>query len=186
MSSGGYRPGAGRKPGSKDKKPRQQSPEQEEAAKIRQMLTFNMKAKARFYQEFLLRVKKGESLSISEKKMMDKLAVELSADLTDDEKVAAIMEDLSPLEYMLRVMNDPKTDQEMRLRAASLAAPYVHSRKGEGLGKKEEKGERAAKAGQGRFAPSAAPLKIVKQEEAVKGNISLATSIRRRKRDRHI
>ena len=163
---GGYRPGAGRKPGSKDKKPRHQSEQhneqREEAAKIRKMLTFNVKAKAKFYQEFLTRVSRGDVLSISEKKMMDKIAVELSADLTDDEKVEAIIENLTPLDYMLKVMNDPKEDKELRARMAQAAAPYMHPRKGEGIGKKEDKQDRAKAAGEGKFQAGRAPLKVIK------------------------
>lgn len=161
MARGGFRPGAGRKPGSKDAKQRKK-PESSEEAKIRQMLKYNIKAKAKFYQEFLTRVGRGETLSISEKKMMDKLAVELSADLTDDEKVEAIIENLTPLDYMLKVMNDPKEDKELRARMAQAAAPYMHARKGEGPGKKEDKADRAQKAAAGRFAPSKPPLKVVK------------------------
>ena len=93
---------------------------------------------------------------------MDKLAVELSADLTEDEKVEAIIEELTPLDYMLKVMNDPQAEKERRDRMAQAAAPYVHARKGEGAGKKEDKADRAQKAGQGKFAPGRAPLKVVK------------------------
>ena len=51
MARGGFRPGAGRKPGSKDAKQRKK-PEPSEVTKIRQMLKYNIKAKAKFYQEF--------------------------------------------------------------------------------------------------------------------------------------
>ncbi|MCX6224214.1 MAG: hypothetical protein NTV01_05610, partial [Bacteroidia bacterium] len=69
---GGFRPGAGRKPGSKDKKPRQQSEQhneqREEAAKIRKMLSFDIMAKRKFYQEYLTRVnnkdKEGKPLGL--------------------------------------------------------------------------------------------------------------------------
>ena len=70
-------------------------------------------------------------------------------------------ENLSPLAYMLKLMNDPKVDQDTRLRAASLAAPYCHSRKGEGLGKKEEKENRAKQAASGKFAAGKPPAKIL-------------------------
>ena len=162
MARGGFRPGAGRKPGSKDAKQRKK-PEPSEVTKIRQMLKYNIKAKAKFYQEFLNRVAKGETLSISEKKMMDKLAVELSADLTEDEKVEAIIEELTPLDYMLKVMNDPQAEKERRDRMAQAAAPYIHARAGEGVGKKDEKAERAERAAQGKFAPGKPPeLKVIR------------------------
>lgn len=35
---------------------------------------------------------------------------------------------LTPLEFMLRVMNDPDEDPARRDRAAQAAAPYVHAR----------------------------------------------------------
>lgn len=71
-------------------------------------------------------------------------------------------ENLAPLEYMLRVMNDPGETDARRAWAAQSAAPYCHSRKGEGAGKKEEKADRAKTAGTGKFAASPPPLKLVK------------------------
>ncbi|MDQ0040828.1 terminase small subunit [Variovorax boronicumulans] len=65
---------------------------------------------------------------------------------------------LTPLDYLLEVMRDDQEDRSRRMQAASLAAPYCHSKKGEG-GKKEERSE-AAKRVAGRFAP-AAPPKLV-------------------------
>ncbi len=76
---------------------------------------------------------------------------------------AAASENMTPLAYMLKVMNDPNEEKNMRARMAAAAAPYVHPRKGEGAGKKEEKSERALSAGKGRFRASAPPvLKIIK------------------------
>lgn len=162
MARGGYRPGAGRKPGSKDSKPRKGTKVQTEAAKIKQMLAYNIKAKAQFYREFLARVSKGDKLSIAEKKMMERLAVELSEGLNESEKAEAIAENLEPLAYMLKVMNNPKAENERRDRMAIAAAPFLHPRKGEGVGKKEEKADRAKAAGAGRFKASAPPqLKVV-------------------------
>lgn len=51
---------------------------------------------------------------------------------------------LSPLDYMLKVMNDHKADFERRDRMAIAAAPYVHERAADRkLGKKEQKVENA-------------------------------------------
>jgi len=73
-------------------------------------------------------------------------------------------ENLSPLEYMLNVMNDELVDKNRRDRMAIAAAPFIHSRKGEGLGKKDEASERAKTAGAGRFSASAPPnLAVVKK-----------------------
>jgi phage terminase small subunit len=59
-------------------------------------------------------------------------------------------------------MNNSSADMEMRARMATAAAPYVHPRKGEGAGKKEDKQDRAKQAGAGKFAPSKPPLALVK------------------------
>ena len=113
MSSGGYRPGAGRKLGVKNK---------------------NSKGKT--------------------SKRVDPLA-----DIKQDAKA----ENLSPLEYMLRVMNDPLIEESRRDRMSIAAAPFVHDRAGAGMGKKDEKDGKAKKAGKGKFAPSSPPnLKVAK------------------------
>lgn len=67
--------------------------------------------------------------------------------------------DLTPLSYLLSVVNDTKADRRERIQAASIAAPYVHARKGEG-GKKDAAADAAKKVSTGRFAP-AAPPKLV-------------------------
>ena len=79
-------------------------------------------------------------------------------DIISDAKAA----NLEPLAYMLKVMNDEDADSARRDRMAGLAAPYCHPRKGEGQGKKDEKADRAKAAGDGKFRPSAPPLKRVK------------------------
>ncbi len=161
MGRGGYRPGAGRKKGQLDTKPRKNSPQRSEAEKIKAMLAMGIKAKARFYQEYLIRVSKGEKLSIAEKKLMDKLAGELAVG-TEGNKPKGEVEALDPLAYMLKVMNDPSEDKELRARMAQAAAPYIHARKGEGQGKKEDKADKAKAASSGKFAPGKAPIKLVK------------------------
>lgn len=163
---GGYRPGGGRPKGVIETKPRKRKsapalPPETDTDKIRQMLAMGTKAKARMYQEFLVKISKGEPVTITEKKLMDKIGAELSAEVKG-ESPPATGEKRDPLTYMLDTMNDPGVDPETRLRAASLAAPYIHPRKGEGAGKKEEKGERAKQAGQGRFKAGRAPLALVK------------------------
>lgn len=73
----------------------------------------------------------------------------------------AVVESLSPLEYLLKVMRDPSADPVRRDKAAVAAAPYVHAKAGE-QGKKATAEEKAKAAGSGRFAPSKAPLHVVK------------------------
>ena len=64
--------------------------------------------------------------------------------------------DENPLAYMLRVMNDPKTDDNRRDKLAIAAAPFMHRRAGE-VGKKAEKDKAAREAGGGRFGATAPP-----------------------------
>jgi len=62
----------------------------------------------------------------------------------------------NPLDYMLRVINDPAIDAGRRDRMAVAAAPYVHGKVGEG-GKREKVQASATKASGGKFAPAEAP-----------------------------
>lgn len=64
--------------------------------------------------------------------------------------------DMTPLEYMLSVMNDSTVPSDRRDRMAIAAAPFVHKRAGEG-GKKEEREDAARKAFGGKFSPQQAP-----------------------------
>lgn len=75
--------------------------------------------------------------------------------------VAVETENLTPLDYMLKVMNDPAADRDRRDRMAIAAAPFVHNR-GDGKGKKDERQERAKSAASGKFATSSPPLRAVK------------------------
>jgi len=159
---GGYRPGGGRPKGVKDSKPRKGTEAQVEAEKIRQMLALGTKAKAKFYQEFLIRVSKNEKLTLAEKNMMDKLAVELAANVAGEQPLAEA-EKLDPLSYGLKIMNDPNEPKDRRDRMAIALLPYLHPRKGEaGTGKKDEQGDRAATAAKGKFKTGRAPLALVK------------------------
>lgn len=67
---------------------------------------------------------------------------------------------LTPLAYMLQVMNDESEDPDMRARMAIAAAPYVHPKAGEG--KKQDRADRAKKAGTGKFSQGKPPFKVVK------------------------
>jgi hypothetical protein len=68
-----------------------------------------------------------------------------------EDGVAEDLERLTPLKYMLRVMNDPMTEAERRDRMAIAAAPYMHERAGGDtkLGKKEIATQEAFEAGDG-------------------------------------
>jgi hypothetical protein len=75
---------------------------------------------------------------------------------------------LTPLEYMLAVMNSPEADRGRRDRMAVAAAPYVHVRAAdvEG-GKKEQRQAVADDAAQpgNRYAPPAAPKLVVSNKK---------------------
>lgn len=67
-----------------------------------------------------------------------------------DIKKAARKSKLSPLEYMLAVMNDDSADDGRRDRMAVAAAPFVHEKPGDkSKGKKEQAHEAAQTAGEG-------------------------------------
>lgn len=57
----------------------------------------------------------------------------------------------TPLEFLLTVMNDNAVADKLRLEAAKTAAQYVHPKKGESSGKKEEAEAKAKAAAAGRF-----------------------------------
>ena len=88
----------------------------------------------------------------------NKTRIETSADI----QASATAENMTPLEYLLKVMRDPREDLDRRLRCAIAAAPYCHARKGESNGK-ADKISRATIAGAGKFAPMQPPnIKLVK------------------------
>lgn len=69
-------------------------------------------------------------------------------------------EDLSslmPLDYLLQVMRNPEEDKARRMTAATIAAPYVHPKKGE-VSKKAEAADAAkAAAGSSKYATRRGP-----------------------------
>ena len=79
-------------------------------------------------------------------------------DEADAEKPRKSLGGLSPLEYMLTVMNDRLVDDARRDKMAIAAAPYVHGRADAvAPGKKEQKQEAAEKVAAGKFAPRGGP-----------------------------
>lgn len=165
MPRGGYRPGSGRKPGSKDKKPRKR-PDLPEKEQIRKMLALGEKAKLRMYQEFLMRVankdKDGKPLNLpalttAEKRLMAQLGDEIAASLTEKPQEPPTGEDLEAADYLRKVWNDPHMDPDLRVKAAEIVLRAAGGKKG----KKDEKQDRAKTAGAGRFAAGAPPLKLV-------------------------
>jgi hypothetical protein len=80
-----------------------------------------------------------------------------------DVEEAAEIENLTPLEFMLREMNRPTNSLSYRKEMAALAAPYVHAKLDSvKQGKKDERQARAAEVAKGgRFAQNAPPGKVV-------------------------
>ena len=75
----------------------------------------------------------------------------------------ASAEGMTPLEYMLQVMQDPTVEEARRDRMAIAAAPFVHVRACDlpKAGKKEQAQEKAEEIAAGRFSPAKAPLRVV-------------------------
>jgi len=88
---------------------------------------------------------------------------ETKASLMAEADREARKRDLSPLEYMLEVMNDPETPPDRRDRMAVAAAPYVHAKaEAEVKGKKEQRQANAEKAANGgKFAAPTGPKLVV-------------------------
>jgi phage terminase small subunit len=70
--------------------------------------------------------------------------------LPNDVATAAELRGMTPLEYMLAVMRNPKTSQRRRDRMAVTAARYLHPRPAD-VGKKELRDEAARLAGGGEW-----------------------------------
>lgn len=74
-------------------------------------------------------------------------------------KKSAKLSEMTPLEYMLAVMNSEDVDDDRRDKMAIAAAPYVHEKATDKkLGKKEQKLEEAKSIG-GLYSPRNAPNK---------------------------
>ncbi len=158
---GGARPGAGRKKGQVDKKPRAGTEKRAEYDQIQKMLAMGIKAKALFYQEFLVRVanqdKKQKPLSLAEKKLMAQLAVELAEQIGEGKQETST-DILDAEEFLKKVWNDQNVDMALRIRAAEV----VH-KEGKGpKGKKEDLVDKANEASKGKFASMANRIRRVK------------------------
>lgn len=159
--NGGARPGAGRKPGQKDKKPRKGTTARAETERAAAMVALARKAKQRIHQEFIIRIAdqdgKQKPLSLAEKREFIKLSDEFAAE-AGEKKPNAQPGDLEAGEYLRKVWNDPSVDTALRIRAAEVALKGTEGPKG----KKTEQAEKAKSAGSGKFAAGKPPqLKVV-------------------------
>ncbi|MFH2076367.1 MAG: hypothetical protein ABIJ57_13660 [Pseudomonadota bacterium] len=187
MSVGGYRPGAGRKKGQKDSKPRKRKdgaappkpkrerkpappPVDDLKERVKKLLEAGTSVKAKAFRDLASKLQQGQALTSAEIKTMVMLERELTEAVKEEKPPGipldiatdAAMECMTPLDYMLHVMRDKSADKDRRDRMACEAAKYMHTRMDVGVGKKESKNERAKAAGSGKFAPAAPPLMRVK------------------------
>jgi hypothetical protein len=68
---------------------------------------------------------------------------------------------LSPLDYMLSVMNDTTADDARRDRMAQAAAPFVHGKPGDTAKSKKEEQQDAAEKAASKFATPQPPKLVV-------------------------
>lgn len=79
-----------------------------------------------------------------------------------DDGIPVERENLTPLEYMLRVMNDPNAAMDRRDKFAIAAAPYLHQKADEAAKtKKEQKAETAAEVSENGKFSAAQPPRLV-------------------------
>lgn len=154
MARGGFRPGAGRKKGTKKEKIEAKS------------LPLLVKAEeiALFYAGLMDKARAGQKMTPDDRKQLNALLLDMArihgggevvpveeADETKDAK-----------EYLEKLLSMNGLDKKTKIQVANILLPFQHSRKGEGTGKKQEKDNKAKAAGAGKFKPSAPPLKLVK------------------------
>jgi len=163
MSRGGARPRSGPPKGTKYR-PRVPKPEgyipkpRKPRAPTMVKVKVDESLAARNFKELKGFVRKAVGVPAAETpqlvKTEGKLPIEVVAE-ADNSK-------MTPLEYVLAAMRDPKVNVERRDRMAALALPFTQARP-DGRGKKNERDEKAKAAGAGKFAPSAPPtLKAVR------------------------
>lgn len=91
-------------------------------------------------------------------KAVDAACVAVNAAAPEAASVEVHAGQVTPLEYLLRLVNDATASAGDRFKAAVAAAPYIHARAGDTLkGKKEQAQEAAEKAATGKFAPRTGP-----------------------------
>lgn len=79
----------------------------------------------------------------------------------DSKNKVVLLDDLTPLEYVLKTINDANASNDRKDRLAIAALPFCHERVDGKKGKKEKKTERAKRAGHGKFKSGKAPVKIL-------------------------
>ncbi len=88
--------------------------------------------------------------------------LELPDDMKPNAEAAAMIDStITPLSYLLSIVQDGCAEKADRVRAAALALPFCHAKVGE-KGEKEKRGDNAERAASGKFAVPKAPLRMVK------------------------
>lgn len=97
------------------------------------------------------RRKPGEPKIVRERKQKEMKAKDLPAEFKEEYDP-----NLTPLDFLLGIVRNVEGDMSARMRAAAIAAPFVHAKAGD-QGKKGERKEAAEKAASGKFATPMAP-----------------------------
>lgn len=71
-------------------------------------------------------------------------------------------QEMMPKDYFLKIMRDPSETDERRDKAAYYLLQYCHQKASEPKGKRQEREDKAYKAGTGKFQAGPAPLRMVK------------------------
>ena len=155
MGRGGFRPGAGRKKGTK-----------KEVKTDVKSLPLLAKAEefAVFYAGLMEKARSGKKMTEDDRQQMNALAMEM-ARIHSGGEVAPVTEadeTRDAKEYLEKLLMMNGLDKKTKIQVANILLPFQHQRIGEGKGKKEEKDERAKRAGAGRFAPGKPPIALVK------------------------
>jgi len=75
----------------------------------------------------------------------------------ENAKAAAKAANMTPLEYMMKVMNDAETDKDRRDKMAIAAAPYVHAKQADAAGGKKDQRQKGAESVAGKFSARQPP-----------------------------
>ena len=165
MTAGGYRPNSGPMPGTKY---RPRANKKEKLLRIPKKRGRPPKAKVNIEASIVKAdiIKKAKKAVDIVEPVVSTPILEATTLLTSlapaDIENAAAAVNLTPLDYLLSVMNNPTEDKNIRIRVAGMIAPFIHPKPGERTGKKEIKEDRAKSAGQGKFSPSKHSLALVK------------------------
>lgn len=163
MTAGGYRPGSGPMPGTKY---RPRANKKEKLPKVPKKRGRPPKVKVNIAASVVKAdiIKKVKKVAVVTEPIVSVSASTpppTSLNPSDIEKEAIAL-NLTPLEYLLSVMNNPAEDKNIRIRVAGMVAPFVHPKPGERTGKKDEKEEKAKNAAGGKWKTGRAPLLLVK------------------------